>query len=610
MNGFALLLATAVLGVDYGWQPASDGQLEYIIQIEPITLIALREGQEVVSQIDPLARDVRRFRIRVGTDVVPRVGMPAQAAPPAFSAAASAPPPGVTYGWQPVNEQQVELIVQLSPERLAALRNEPLTGEIPAELKSVARVRVRSGTANLPRQNVPQIGPPVMAGVAPGGQPAQGIGSASPVDPSRTAYGTSATGNPQASVPLSAGNPARTLPYGNPAASMTNNPAGLGAAPSVPATNNASGGANETTGWPNAAASEPPNPSRYNPPSNPPATSATADPRSPAPANPDYSRAATPPGSGAAAPQYPANAWQTPPPQNSNWQPQDTSWQTAAGQNPAWSNRPPMAPGGQVASPGISQPAFGSAGQQGLSDPNGYRPSDGWTASNGNYTGTQPLVSTSPPWGTPDDRYATARGQPQPNYAPAGASNWGQVPTPSQPPSLSISQPASSWPPSLGGSQPQGEMASPFAASSARSDRWSGSSPASAERRSDGGGPAVNDTVFLGKAPKKKANDFWEELAASANDPSLGFLREGSVVSNLADSDKPWWPLTLAMLALFASMGGNLYMGWIAVDVYRRYLEMADDGDDDELYDSPRRREDDERWDERPRRRERAAVED
>ena len=118
MNGFALLLATAVLGVDYGWQPASDGRLEYIIQIEPITLIALREGQEVVSQIDPFARDVRRFRIRVGTDVVPRVGVPVQTAAPAFSAAASAPPPGVTFGWQPVNEQQVELIVQLSPERL------------------------------------------------------------------------------------------------------------------------------------------------------------------------------------------------------------------------------------------------------------------------------------------------------------------------------------------------------------------------------------------------------------------------------------------------------------------------------------------------------------
>lgn len=80
----------------------------------------------------------------------------------------------------------------------------------------------------------------------------------------------------------------------------------------------------------------------------------------------------------------------------------------------------------------------------------------------------------------------------------------------------------------------------------------------------------------------------------------------------LADSDKPWWPLTLAMLALFASMGGNLYMGWIAVDVYRRYLEMADDSEEDEgeSYDSPRDRDERRQWEDRPRRRERAAVED
>ena len=116
--------------------------------------------------------------------------------------------------------------------------------------------------------------------------------------------------------------------------------------------------------------------------------------------------------------------------------------------------------------------------------------------------------------------------------------------------------------------------------------------------------------MFLGKTPKRKATDFWDELAASADDPSLRFLRENNDVSRLADSDKPWWPLTLAMLALFASMGGNLYLGWIAVDVYRRYLEMADDGDEDELDESPRRREDDERWEDRPRRRERAGVED
>ena len=64
------------------------------------------------------------------------------------------------------------------------------------------------------------------------------------------------------------------------------------------------------------------------------------------------------------------------------------------------------------------------------------------------------------------------------------------------------------------------------------------------------------------------------------------------------------------MLALFASMGGNLYMGWIAVDVYRRYLEMTDEGDEDEEDGSPQDRDERREWNDRPRRRERVAVED
>ena len=88
-------------------------------------------------------------------------------------------------------------------------------------------------------------------------------------------------------------------------------------------------------------------------------------------------------------------------------------------------------------------------------------------------------------------------------------------------------------------------------------------------------GGAVRDASYTEGTSKKKLPDFWADLAEAANDPSVGFLREPSEVPSNA-GEKPWWPLTLAMLALFASMGGNLYMGWIAVDVYRRYLEMAD----------------------------------
>ncbi len=82
MNGIAVLISLAAVGVDYGWQPGVDGQLEYIIQIEPSLLNSLQSGREIVSEIQPEARNVRRFRVRVGTGALPRVGGAAVGASP------------------------------------------------------------------------------------------------------------------------------------------------------------------------------------------------------------------------------------------------------------------------------------------------------------------------------------------------------------------------------------------------------------------------------------------------------------------------------------------------------------------------------------------------
>ncbi len=60
------LLAAAVLGVDVGWQPLPGGGMEYIIQIEPELLEALRRGEVVVSQVPPQVKDVRQYRIVIG----------------------------------------------------------------------------------------------------------------------------------------------------------------------------------------------------------------------------------------------------------------------------------------------------------------------------------------------------------------------------------------------------------------------------------------------------------------------------------------------------------------------------------------------------------------
>ena len=64
--GFTLLLT------DYGWQKTPNGDIEYIIQIEPELLDALKRGEEIASVVPPRLGKVTRFRIRVGTVPVPR----------------------------------------------------------------------------------------------------------------------------------------------------------------------------------------------------------------------------------------------------------------------------------------------------------------------------------------------------------------------------------------------------------------------------------------------------------------------------------------------------------------------------------------------------------
>ncbi len=93
MQGLAIVLAAASLGVDYGWQPTDDGALEYIIQIEPELLIALQKGESIVSEIHPDATGVRRFRIQIGSKPLPRVGRPSRPAanPPIEEPASSVP---------------------------------------------------------------------------------------------------------------------------------------------------------------------------------------------------------------------------------------------------------------------------------------------------------------------------------------------------------------------------------------------------------------------------------------------------------------------------------------------------------------------------------------
>lgn len=93
MNGLAIMLISATLGVDYGWQTTNDGQLEYLIQIEPALVRSIENGEAIVSELPPEVRSIRRFRITVGRQALPRDAIKQTSAEmPADRAARSAQP--------------------------------------------------------------------------------------------------------------------------------------------------------------------------------------------------------------------------------------------------------------------------------------------------------------------------------------------------------------------------------------------------------------------------------------------------------------------------------------------------------------------------------------
>ncbi|MFW6124965.1 MAG: hypothetical protein ACOC46_02350 [Pirellulales bacterium] len=74
-----ILLAPVLFGVDVGWQPLPTGGMEYIIQIDPATLDALKAGEAVQSDVPGSIGRVRTYRVIVGSGGgLPREQPPAE----------------------------------------------------------------------------------------------------------------------------------------------------------------------------------------------------------------------------------------------------------------------------------------------------------------------------------------------------------------------------------------------------------------------------------------------------------------------------------------------------------------------------------------------------
>ena len=193
MNGVALALTLATLGVNYSTRTTEEGQIEYTIQIEPEFLQSLAEGEEIHSDVPVETGNVQRLCIRIGTTPVRHTAASIQQFKQLLVAAsryASTDPAlasgealrtilwpgrsnpeesfGVDYGWQPDQGGQLEYFVQIDPTTLKTLAaGDEIHAAIDPAVGRVGRFVITSGNKKLPRVAPP---PAQVATVTP--QPA------------------------------------------------------------------------------------------------------------------------------------------------------------------------------------------------------------------------------------------------------------------------------------------------------------------------------------------------------------------------------------------------------------------------------------------------------
>ena len=129
MNPAFAVLAVAVLGIDVGWQPLDEGGVEYIIQIEPDQVDRMLKFDDLISEV-PKELDVRRYRITIGNEKLPRIAnktSPTNTAPAkeviaegAIPAAATLPESAKTKTPTPADVEEPTEATPVEPETPAA----------------------------------------------------------------------------------------------------------------------------------------------------------------------------------------------------------------------------------------------------------------------------------------------------------------------------------------------------------------------------------------------------------------------------------------------------------------------------------------------------------
>jgi hypothetical protein len=143
MNTLLISIAVATLGIDVGWQRLPEGGMQYVIQLDPQALDALRAGQPIESDIPAGAGDVRSYRIIVGKGTLRRD------LPPPRSTLSNAPGAQSTAGRGPA------LLVPPTvepPRSVKPSSGQPAIFEEPEGKPAVAKPQPQAATKPAPQE--------------------------------------------------------------------------------------------------------------------------------------------------------------------------------------------------------------------------------------------------------------------------------------------------------------------------------------------------------------------------------------------------------------------------------------------------------------------------
>ena len=173
MNGLAVMLCVSLLGVQQTWRTTQEGQLEYVLQVEPTFLASLEQGESITSNLPASAKEVHRLCLRISAGDLKKVKQRTPELPPLATAqerAAQAEPDipvalvvdaqgqseeitDISHGWLAGKDGRVQYLVQLSPDLLGKLQDgDEIYMNVYPEAGQIQEFIVLAGKEILPRK--------------------------------------------------------------------------------------------------------------------------------------------------------------------------------------------------------------------------------------------------------------------------------------------------------------------------------------------------------------------------------------------------------------------------------------------------------------------------